>query len=87
MQLIEQRLELVIGDLITRRSGRCSNGCNRSSSFGGGRELAFAMQLIEQRFELVIGDLITCRCASRRRSNYRSGRRFDRTGELPLPCN
>ncbi|EXF43908.1 hypothetical protein BAY1663_03705 [Pseudomonas sp. BAY1663] len=82
MQLVEQRLEFVVGDMVARGiAGRLGR---RLRCHGRRRrlELAFAMQLVEQRLELVVGDLV----AGRRRSGLQLGRRSRarRGGELPL---
>ncbi|NLA01748.1 hypothetical protein GTA07_16725, partial [Rhodococcus hoagii] len=55
MQLIQQRLELGVGDFVT---GRLGSGRHRLGRHFG-TELALAMQLVEQRLEFGIGDVVT----------------------------
>jgi len=63
MQLVQQRLEFVVGDVGAGggcrrwRLGRWRNGV--------GRELAFAVQLIEQGFEFCVGNIFAGRHSGR----------------------
>ena len=73
VQLVEQRFELVVGDIgAGSRSGRCRRRGGGRHGIGG--ELAFAMQLIEQGLEFGVGDVFAGRSVNRGRG--RSGRRF-----------
>src|SRR5690606_37419486 len=60
VQLVEQRLELVVGGLVATAGGRSrSLGLGRRGrGFRRAGELALAVQLVEQRIELVVGDLV-----------------------------
>ncbi|MCY1347442.1 hypothetical protein D9M69_335490 [compost metagenome] len=89
MQLVEQRLELVVADQLAagrhalRRRG---HGLGRR---GGDRfrgELALAMQLVEQRFELVVADLVAASGGrGGLRHRHHGGRRVGSAGiELAL---
>ncbi len=72
VQFVEQRLELVVADLIAARGGRrlallrrrsrWSRGSRCGGCAGGFRdiaELALAVQFVEQRLELVVADIVT----------------------------
>src|SRR5690606_33408959 len=70
VQLVEQSLELFIGDFVANRR-LWSLGCRRMlRSTGVDLELPFTMQLIEQGLEFGIGDFIA-------RSAGIGGRRID----------
>ncbi|KAF1066244.1 MAG: hypothetical protein GAK45_01978 [Pseudomonas citronellolis] len=90
VQLVEQRFEFVVGDVIvgsTRRGtggsrrflGGRSRGLGRGSArrSSGTGELALAVQLVEQRFEFVVGDVVL---VGTRRSGWRLAGRRRRTG-------
>ncbi|MNZ83018.1 hypothetical protein D3C78_1017360 [compost metagenome] len=60
VQLVEQRFELVLGDMIAacrRRNGlgRCTRGARQCID----GKVTLAVQLIEQCFELIVGDVTT----------------------------
>ncbi|CRM06620.1 hypothetical protein [Pseudomonas sp. 44 R 15] len=75
MQLVEQCLEFVVGNVgagIGCRRCRCSGrSIRRRRGHGVGRELAFAMQLVEQGFEFRVGNVFAGRRGDRRRRNRR----------------
>src|SRR5690606_28805750 len=68
VQLVQQRLEFGLGDLVAVTAGRRRFARDRRLAAGRqgiGLELALAMQLVEQRLELGVGDLVAVALGSR----------------------
>ena len=78
MQFVEQRLELVVADIVTSgsrgRLDRLGGDLRRLGRDRRRHELALAVQLVEQRLELGVADLVAS--GSRGRFCNGGGRRF-----------
>ena len=81
MQLVQQRLKLVVGNIFA--GALCAGSHNSRRLIAAGDKLTLAMQLIQQGFKFVIGDFIAGG-RSDRSSHWSRRSLFCRGDKLPL---